>query len=238
MSFKEKVNDYNNKVKELNALDERQKDDIYNEASELIEYFENMSSKAEEKRNSIYASSVNALDLIIAFLTLIITINVNNKELVPFFIPIYTFAAISLINEFFVIVVYWMQSSCKYVSKDARLTDYGNYWKRFYYGNAEILKISTSLKNFFKVSGKTQNNAFDEDSVVAYLSGLNFVIEQYTKEKSEEKVVKNIKQLYLMQVLNYYKNRYNMSLTLINNCFTGIKIVGVIVSIIIALIIY
>lgn len=64
------------------------------------------------------------------------------------------------------------------------------------------------------------------------------MIDQYTKETTQEKAEKNIKQLYLMQVLNYYKNRYNMYLTSINNCFTGIKIGGVIVSIIIVLIIF
>lgn len=238
MDFKKIECEYDKKIKALNDLDDNQKNDIYNETSELIEYYENMSSKAEDKRSSIYASAVNSLNLIIAFLTLVITINVKDKGLVPFFIPIYVFAAISLINELFVIIVYWMQSSCKYISKDSRLTNYGNYWKRFYYGNEEILNISTSLKNFFKVSGKNQNNAFDEDSVHAYLRGLNFMIDRYTKETHQERVEKNIKQLYLMQVLNYYKNRYNMYLTSINNCFTGIKIGGVIVSIIIVLIIF
>lgn len=238
MDFEKIKHEYDEKIEELNKLDDNQKNDIYNETSELIEYYENMSSKAEDKRNSIYASAVNSLNLIIAFLTLVITINVKMINLVPFFIPIYVFAAISLINELFIIVVYWMQSSCKYISKDNRLKSYGNYWKRFYYGNEEILKISTSLKNFFKVSGKNQNNAFDEDSVNAYLRGLNFMIERYSKETNQEKVEKNIKQLYLMQVLNYYKNRYNMSLTSINNCFTGIKIGGVIISIIIVLIIF
>lgn len=239
MSVDNIINNYNETVKQIDKLNDEAKKEIYRETSELIEYYENMTSKAEDKRGSIHGSAVKSLNLIVAFLTLVITINVSNTALLPYFIPIYVFASISLINALTIMSVYWMQSSCKYVSKDTRLTEYGNYWKRFYYGNKEILKISTSLKkNYFKVSGKNQNNAFDEASVEAYLCGLDFMVTKYVKETLNEKVENNIKQLYLMQVLNYYKNRYNMFLTSINNYFTVIKIVSVVLSIIAVLIFY
>ena len=228
---------YEETAKKISELNDGEKEEIYRETSELIEYYENMTSKAEDKRSSIYNSAINSSNLIIAFLTLVITVNVKNSDLSLYFIPVYAFLGLSLLNALIVMIVYWMQSSCKYVTKDNRLKDYGNYWKRFYYGNEEILKISTSLKNFNKVSGENQNNAFDEESVEAYLCGLNFMVKKFTNETINEKVENNIKQLYLMQVLNYYKNRYNMCLSSINNRFTQIKIVGIIVSIIVVLII-
>lgn len=230
--------EYKENMDNLKNLSNNQKKDIYKESFELIKYFENMTGKTEERRNSIYSTAVNSLNIIIGFLTLIISINISNENLLPFFVPVYVFCAISIINELFVMVVFWMQSSSKYVSKDARLEKYGNYWKWFYYGNKYIPKISTSFKRFLKVSGKNQNNAFDEESVEAYFDGLNYVVKQYKNETINEKAENNIKQLYLMQVINYYKNRYIMSLSSINNIFAIIRICGVLASIIAVLIIF
>ena len=238
MSVESAIKNYYSKIKDIENLDKDSKENIYEETSQLIEYYEGMTGKVEDKRNSIYSSAVNRLSMIIAFLTLVFTVNFNAVELLPYFIPVYVFFAISVINELLIIIVYWMQSSCKYVTKDVRLKDYGNYWKRFYYGNDNILDISTSLKSNLKTSGKSQNNAFDEKSVEAYVKGLNFMVDKYSKETLDQKVENNIKQLYLMQVHNYYKNRYNLSLASINNGFVVVKIVGVVIAIVVELIVF
>ena len=232
MNIKDIIKNYDCQREKLKGLPKQAKEEIYDETSQLIEYFENMSSKAEERRSSIYNSAANNLNLIVAFLTLVVTVNISKTDLFLYFVPAYIFAILSLVNAIVLIIVFWMQSTCKYVTKDARLKDYGNYWKRFYYGNEYITNISTSLKIHSKVSGSDQNNAFDEESVAAYLQGLNFIMEEYVSEDIDTKIEKNIKQLYLMQVHNYYKNRYNLSLTKINNKFTIIKIVLTVVSII------
>lgn len=240
MTFKEIEKIYTEKIENIKKLSNEDKEKIYHETSNLIEYFNAMSDTAETKRTSIYNSALTRINLFLIFLTVIVTINIStgSSKLTQFFIPVYTVISISVIGELLTVFVYWIQSSSIYVSKDLRLMDYGNYWKRFYYGNPHILKISTSIRECIGKSGKNQNNVFKEEEVIEYMNGLNYEIEKFSNESLDEKVINNIQQLYLMQVHNYYKNRYNMKLATINNIFLVVKIIGAIVSIIISMIIF
>ena len=117
MNIKDIIKNYDCQREKLKGLPKQAKEEIYDETSQLIEYFENMSSKAEERRSSIYNSAANNLNLIVAFLTLVVTVNISKTDLFLYFVPAYIFAILSLVNAIVLIIVFWMQSTCKYVTK-------------------------------------------------------------------------------------------------------------------------
>lgn len=206
----------NNELEKVKQLSKEKKKTIYEETTHLIEYYEKMSSEMENRRTDIYKQSVSKISILIPVFTTLIGINFKFPSCVLLIVPLYVMFSISIINAIIIMVVYMLQSQSKYISKDVRLNDYGNYWKRFYYGNPDILKIDTSVKKFWRYTGYSNSNAYDEKMVNAYVDGLAFTLKNYATESIDDMVEKNIIHSYLLQVHNYYKNRHQMTLAKIN----------------------
>ena len=84
-----------------------------------------------------------------------------------------------------------------------KFNEYGNKWKWFYYGNEYIPKINSS-----PFIGEKEKN---EDRL-NYLNGLKLFINKYSQETLDKEINDNILQLYLLQVHNFYKNRFYLRL--------------------------
>ena len=136
-------------------------------------------------------------------------------------IPV-VFLATLLMTQFIIIGIYYHQNKSDYVFLDHSLKAYANKWKWFYYGNAYIKDILYEKK---------------KDPKVTYAQGLNFLIENYRDENLKTEIANNIQQLYLLQVHNFYKNRYYLVLTKIQQIGSIISLVSAFVALIIALII-
>ena len=95
------------------------------------------------------------------------------------------------------LLVFTMQSVFPYPF--LKLPGLGNQWKWFYYGNSSILKISTSPLVASTDAAKT---------TLPYLEGLLTMTSNYAAETPQSAVRSALIQLYLLQVHNYYKNRW------------------------------
>jgi hypothetical protein len=80
---------------------------------------------------------------------------------------------------------------------------FGNKWKWFYYGNDYIRQINT---NAFR-HRKSVTNAF-----IPYLQGLRDYVKGYKDENGDTEICSNIQQAYLLQVHNYFKNKFFLHL--------------------------
>jgi len=78
-----------------------------------------------------------------------------------------------------------------------------NQWKWFYYGNRVLLEISTGAVVRRRSSKKT---------VIPFLKGAKEYFSKYRQEDLDGELKSNLKQLYIHQVLNYYKNRWFLQL--------------------------
>jgi hypothetical protein len=84
-----------------------------------------------------------------------------------------------------------------------KFPEYGNKWKWFYYGNAFIPKMNDNPSDLEK------RRADDER---LYLRGLDLFVTSYSRETIDRELHDNLIQLFLLQVHNYYKNRFYLRL--------------------------
>lgn len=225
-------------IRKIGELDDAKKKEIYNETTNLIEYFERMSSEMEKRKESIYNQAVTKISLLLAFIAVVIGLQQKNSDLFLYFSPIYVFCAGSIANSIIICNAYWKQSQSKYVFKDQRLQKYGNYWKRFYYGNQFILNIDATTENNKNGSGENLKSKYNDKSVMAYLQGLNYEILQFSSEKQTEMTINNIAHFYMLQVHNYYKNRQHMELVEINKRYNKYIIICTLACVIFNIFIY
>ncbi len=108
------------------------------------------------------------------------------------------FAAVS-------IFVYHAQS--RYSYPFLKLKGVANQWKWFYYGNPAVTEIKTD-----SVFGPILHRKDAASSTIPYLKGLRDFASWYTAENPKSETVAALKQLYLLQVHNYYKNQWHKQL--------------------------
>ena len=108
-----------------------------------------------------------------------------------------SFLLINIFFVFFIIVSYQCQSRFRYPF--LKLKKFGNKWKWFYYANPHIQEISRKAVFPSKEFEKTQK---------PYLEGLREFVKNYREETLDKELSDNIQQLYLLQVHNYYKNKF------------------------------
>jgi len=179
---------------ELDADSKKQKNE---DVKKMIAYFNQLTQDIEERRSRLIESSWQTLTILVAASGILIAIkpptNIRIPVLVVFSIQIF-FSILKLIE-------YQWQSAYRYPFLS--INEYGNKWKWFYYGNPFITNIDT---NPFRKSVKK------EKSIYPYLQGLGYFLENYKAETPDSELVNNIVQLYLLQVHNYYKNRFYLRL--------------------------
>jgi hypothetical protein len=169
------------------------------DVKEMISYYNGLTNSVEERRNKIY-------DFALQYLAVLLTVSgvlYSYKDKIEgwIFLIFITLIVVQLLAAFWTIVTYEFQSKYRYPF--LKLEKYANKWKWFYYGNPYILKIDRNV--FVKTND-------DEKTKKPYLEGLKNFIINYSKEKLWDEISDNIQQLYLLQVHNYYKNKFYLNL--------------------------
>lgn len=209
-----------NVSKELDLLlkiDREEKQKKNEEIISLIKYYRTLTEEVETRRNRIYNFTLQFLVICLTAIGILLSL-FNGKSNLFFWgllIILITFIVFSVL----IIIIYEFQSGFRYPFLN--LKEYGNKWKWFYYGNQYILKINTN-----PISRKCFNQTLEP-----YLNGLNEFIKNYRKENIDKEISDNIQQLYLLQVHNYYKNRFYLQLTRIRLYL--IKFIPIIIVIIV-----
>lgn len=206
------------KLLELCELDDEQLKDKNEDIISMIKYTIDLTNAIEERRNKMYTDSLTFVGLVVGISTILFTVaEWSNLFLIPII-----FFGIQLISHLIIIWKYYSQNESKYVFKEGALRRHANQWKWFYYGNKHILDINV--------------NSTDEASVSSYINGFCYFADNYISENIRSQISSNIRQLYLLQVHNYYKNRFCLQLAEIQHKGFLCSICGAIITIFIILI--
>ncbi|MCL4530478.1 MAG: hypothetical protein M1282_13825 [Chloroflexi bacterium] len=207
---------------ELNKLRKLSKKDLVRkneDIKQMIGYYNSLTNSVEERRNKIY-------DFNLQYLAVLLTasgILYSFKDKIEYWMLIIlaTLLIIQSLSAIWIIVTYELQSKYRYPF--LKLEKYANKWKWFYYGNPFILKID---RNVFV----QPNN--DELTKMPYLEGLKFFATKYHREQVEDEVSDNVQQLYLLQVHNYYKNQFYLSLVRIRLWSLQLSVIALVIELI------
>ncbi|MEO0198410.1 MAG: hypothetical protein ABIM18_03925 [candidate division WOR-3 bacterium] len=212
-------------LKRMKSLGIEDKNRLFEYVIWMIEFQTSLTQDVERRRENLYHFTYLLLGGGVAIYSWLF-----NK--VPSSFICYFLAIPYLVPLIFVLILFEVQSGYFYVTKeidrDRNYNVYGNQPNWFYYGNKEILKIKTSLVYslpFFrnKVTGNLD----------AFLSGLRKSVEEFRKdaESVDVRLEKAIKQFYVLQVHNYYKNRFYLQLNAVRRTWCLLVIVSVLVYI-------
>ena len=218
------------KLKEIIQLEDNLKKYKNEDIKQMIKYYRNMTVEVEDRRTRL--NSVNLQTLAIS-VTAIVWIITNCQKFGNLYLGdiFYIFILSILIMlagiSLFSIICFSLQSAFKYPF--SKLKEFGNQWKWFYLGNEEILNINANLNPLSKKNWK--------NSLKPYLKGLSIFLNNYEKEDLNEEITNSIQQLYLLQVHNYYKNKFYFQLNKIWD-FSLRYIVPLVIILIIVIIIF
>lgn len=204
-NYKMDLNDEINRIEQsLNNLENLSDEIIEKKNKDIIEkiyYYIELTDKIEERRERIQNFSYQYLAILITALGILLTIK-SEIPLLEFYFFIFTIL-IQIFFSYFIIFKFVRQSIYNYPF--LKIKEFSNQWKWFYYGNEYIQKIKTK-HNFLSKNTKT-------NSISNYLKGLDFFINKYIEEDLKTEIKSNIIQLYLLQVHNYYKNKFYLQLS-------------------------
>jgi len=214
-------------LEELENLGDNERTKKNNEIKNMINYYNGLTDKIEDRRVRINNFSLQILAVSIAASVVLITsksVKIDSDiDLIIFYAAMVTFLVLitsSLITSIF----FLRQSSFRYPF--LKIEGVGvNQWKWFYYGNKYIERIN---RNPIWPSKK------HSETNIPYLKGLKYFVNSYIEENSKKEIRNNIQQLYLLQVHNYYKNKFYLQLTKIWEIgfkFVVLVIVGAIIFI-------
>ncbi len=201
----------------LKELDEETKEAKLTDTKEMIRYYREMTDAIEDRRTRIYDQSLQLLAISITGLVVL----VSAKNICP--IISFTLGGALLLQSccsLCTLLTHTRQSRCPY-PPFKELKQYGNKWKWFYYGNEEVLNISTKIY---------RKSLPPKDTLEPYLRGLRLFVHGYATEDTEKELIDNVQQLYLLQVHNYYKNRFYLQLIRIREWSVYLTIAGAVIG--------
>ena len=168
------------------------------DVKKLIVYYNGLTNNIEERRSKILTYALQVFLLVITGIGILIKIKVGIGE---YFWPGLAVLIANLIFAVLIIVWYFFQSGFRYPF--LKLDNFGNKWKWFYYGNEFISNINRNAIFPSKKPEKTSK---------PYLEGLLTFVTNYSQEDIDEELKNNLQQLYLLQVHNYFKNKFYLVL--------------------------
>ncbi len=177
---------------------ERKNEDV----KSMIRYYNHLTDMVEERRMRIHTFSLQLLAISAALFGVVVS---GTAGLTPgdfVFWPLVDSLGVLILASLLSGIIYELQSGFRYPF--LQLEQYGNQWKWFYYGNPDILRISTRVFLPERDAVRTSE---------PYLAGLRTFARNYCDETLKTEITDNIQQLYLVQVHNYYKNRFYLQLT-------------------------
>ena len=192
------INTINEALNQLTTLSKEDKEKKNKDIIEKIYYYIGLTDKIEERREKIQNFSYQYLAILITATGFLF----NYKDKIPNieFYFIISIIITQIISSSVIIVFFIFQSKYRYPFLE--IDKFSNQWKWFYYGNKFIAKINTNPFYSSKKETDTEN----------YLKGLNFVVNEYKNENLDTEIKSNIIQFYLLQVHNYYKNKFYLQL--------------------------
>lgn len=197
--LEELKNSISKKLESFKQLDEKAKQQKNTDIKSMIRYYNGMTDKIEDRRIRIHNSTLQLLAICVTGAGLLTS---QYQTIIPvLFWVIMPVLLIQIVSSLVSIISYTKQASFRYPF--LCLKRFGNKWKWFYYGNKEVLKINTAA-----ILG---SNKFNE-TLEPYLKGLKNFVRNYREENLDEEISNNVQQLYLLQVHNYYKNRFYLQL--------------------------
>lgn len=205
-TIKELSSQVSKQLEELVKLDVEQLKYKNKDIKDMINYYNDLTHKIEDRRVRIHNFSLQILAVSLAALIIVVT---SDQIKIDSDIKLILFSSTVVI--FFVLIVFALVTSLFFIKQSSfrypflKLEGLGqNQWKWFYYGNKNIENISRNPICPTKDQAKTH---------IPYLMGMEYFIRSYTGENPQEEIRNNIQQLYLLQVHNYYKNKFYLQLT-------------------------
>ncbi len=202
----QKIDSINDKIK-LNEINE--------DCIKKISHFISLSKEMDSRSSSIHNFSLNYLILLVMLATLVFSVIDNVWKWVPLMI-----IALQIIMPLIAICRYYWQQKADYIFKRENLNEYSNKCKWFYYGNPHISKIKLNPKKDKDV----------DESVLEYMKGLKVLVGNYIGNDIKADVKDNLIQLYLLQVHNYYKNKYYEKLSEVYRWNIGLLVIGLVLG--------
>lgn len=163
----------------------------------MITYINDLTSKVEDRRISIANNAWQSLGIIVTAFGVIASLPIISIIKMLVLIILFILMVFTLMKLW----EYHVQSGFRYPFLS--IPKYSNKWKWFYYGNEYILRINEDIRSSVKT--------LEEDQIL-YLRGLNLVLHNYLGENPDKELENNLIQFYLLQVHNYFKNRFYLKL--------------------------
>lgn len=213
---------------QLDLLDKLGADDCSKkntDVTSMIQYYTGMTNAIEDRRNKVYQDSMTLLGILVSAAAFIIPATVSIASpppIVPLLVKtLLSFISCQVLVHIVIVLVYYSQSKMKYAFNDESVAGYSNQWKWFYYGNKHVKKIS--------IGSNSSSN------IQYYIDGLVEFIKNYVNENAVSELKSNVIQLYLLQVHNYYKNKYYLELVTLQHYGFVISLVICVTTFIISL---
>lgn len=208
-------------LKKLEALPKNERKEKNKDIKSMIAYYDDITTNIEERRAQIAEFSWQSIAVFVTAFGIIVALDIIALVKIPILIILTEFFVFSILK----IREFNFQSAFRYPFLDIK--QFGNQWKWFYYGNKFLLKINPDIS-------KIKKTRIDDQS--HYLEGLEFFLSRYVEEKEEDELKENVLQLYLLQVHNYYKNRFYLNLLKYDQYTTLVVAYTIILYLVIAVI--
>ena len=200
-------------ISQLKKLSEKELLRKSEDVKKMIDYYNNLTDSVESRRNKIYDFNLQYLAILLTASGVVYSI--KDKFATWILLGIITLLLTQALFATLIIILYEIQSKYRYPF--LKFPEYGNKWKWFYYGNPFITRID---KNVLFPSKD------DEKTKIPYLNGLEHFINNYSKETLDKEIEDNLQQLYLLQVHNYYKNQFYLSLVKLRLISVQVSLLG------------
>ena len=192
-------NEIKEEIEKITKLKKWEKEYKNTDIKEMIRYYNSITNDIEARRTRYNEFSLEYAAILAIVLVFIIPKSDSIDQYHIFFIGL---IGIQIISAIFAIVLFLFQSKYRYPF--LQIKSLSNQWKWFYHGNEPILGIDTRAIFPTKESELTTK---------PYLRGLKNFVHEYRIEDIDQEITRNIIQLYLLQVHNYYKNRFYLQLS-------------------------
>ncbi len=193
-TLKSEVNDAFKAIIQLPDDVKRQKNE---DVKKMIEYYGRMTDNIENRRIRIADFAWQSLAVTLTAAGVLLALSIVAVIKIPLLLVLTTIFVMSLLK----IREFQVQSYFRYPF--LRFPEFGNVWKWFYYGNSFIPQINEDPYTVESTRTKDQS---------LYLQGLELFVGNYSKETIDREIHDNLLQLFLLQVHNYYKNRFYLRL--------------------------
>ncbi len=186
-------------IASLQDLSPQEKRRKHQDVETMIRYYVGLTQSVEDRRNRVCDVTIQYLVVLVA----VIGVLAGQRQGMPSWLYVMLMAAVVTqgIFSLYLMYRYEQQSGFRYPFLDYEF--HGNQWKWFYRGNPFFQRLQQ--QGFISCRDPEQARTM-------YLEGLRDFVYRYSLESLDSDLASDIKQLYLMQVHNYYKNQFYLEL--------------------------